>query len=126
MEKLGIYTIKTTSASTSAFVIELDISGTGVGIGTIGDLIVAGVNTSFNSYVKHHNFTGVGTADGSAFSHSSCVVYEASNISGTTVSIDFIKNTVDSPYAIEVTITPGSSTSTTWSVYYRDESFETI
>jgi hypothetical protein len=125
MEKLGIYTTKTTSTSTSAFTVELVVSGRDVGVGTIGNIMIVGVNTSFNSYAKYYNFTGVGTPDGASFSYSDCVIYETSNISGTTVSIDFFP-TLDVNYILEVTITPGSSTSTTWSVYYRDESFETI
>lgn len=125
MKKLGVYTARATSTSTSAFTMQLIVSGRNVGVGTIGNIMVVGVSNAFNSYAKYYNFTGIGTPDGTSFSYSDCLIYEASNISGTTVSIDFFP-TIDVIYILEVTITPGSSTTTTWSVYYRDESFETI
>lgn len=124
MKKLGVYTARATSTSTSAFTMQLIVSGRNVGVGTIGNIMVVGVSNAFNSYAKYYNFTGIGTPDGTSFSYSDCLIYEASNISGTTVSIDFFP-TIDVIYILEVTITPGSSTTTTWSVYYRDESFET-
>lgn len=125
MKKLGVYTARATSTSTSAFTMQLIVSGRDVGLGTVGNIMVVGVSNALNSYAKYYNFTGIGTPDGTSFSYSDCVIYEKSDISGTTVSIDFFP-TLDVNYILEVTITAGSSTTTTWSVYYRDESFETV
>jgi hypothetical protein len=124
MKNLGIYTQKVTTTSTSTTTIELSLVGRDVGISTIGNLIIVGVNTSFNSYAKYYNFRGISVPNGALYSFDTCEIYETSNISGTSVSVDFFPITGIN-YILEVKITPGSSLTTNWSVYYKDESIQT-
>jgi hypothetical protein len=127
MDFLGIYTQTTTSTSTSLFAIDLPIGTKDVGISTLGNVVVTGLLSNYNSYTKYFSFVAYCSPDGSISNTGNCNLYEASNISGTTVTLDFVPTgTIDSSSYLRVNITPGSSSTIKWTVYFKDCSYNII
>jgi hypothetical protein len=122
MQKLGIYTSTIETTSTTPIVSSISIAPLETSLATIGNIVVVGLTVGYTSYVKYYNLLSFGTSDFSLFSNDTCVLYESVGISGTSVSVDV--QPVDNKYTLEVTITPGSSTTTKWTVYYRDFYYE--
>lgn len=124
MEKLGIYSQTTTTASTSSFTVSFEMARAGDGFASQGNVYVVGVTVNYTSYASYWNYISFFQPDNAQSSESICNLYENSNISGTTVSVSLLPSAGGSSSELQITVTPGSSTSTKWSVYYKDLYYE--
>lgn len=124
MQKLGIYSQTTTTASTSSFTVSFEIAPAETGFASQGNVYVVGVTTGYSSYASYWNYISFFQPDNGQSSESICNLYENGNISGTTVSVSLSPSASGSPSELLITVTPGSSTSTKWSVYYKDFYYE--
>ena len=125
MERLGISTSSQTSNSTAPRVFTFVLSASNTGVCSVGQLMIVGLDTfTFNSYARYSNVTVMGNGDGSKFSEGECLIYENSSLGTPTITVEIEPISLGSPRNnLKVTITPPSSLTIKWSVYYENLSF---
>lgn len=120
MDRLGTFASITNSSSTTPFNSNIVLAQAGVGFCSTGQIYIVGITSGYNVFAEYYNFMAICRLDGSLFSSNSYRIYSMNNNSSS-ASISFTPtNGINTRSELKVTITPGSNTSTRWSVYYKD------